>query len=74
MDTGFNVYDTTLINTGYSYALRVLVPLTVPKLTIICERTFIQNFTGEANFNKYVGIIPFSMMNDPDIDISDLNK
>lgn len=74
LDTNFNVYDTTVSNTGYSYALRVLAPLTVPKLTLMCERTFIQNFTGEANFNKYVGIIPNTMMNEVDIDISDPNK
>lgn len=71
LDTNFNIYDTTVSNTGYSYALRVLVPLTVPKLTLMCDRTFMQNFTGEANFNKYVGIIPNTMLNDVDIDISD---
>lgn len=74
LDTNFNVYDTTVSNTGYSYALRVLAPLTLPSLTLVCERTFIQNFTGDANFNKYVGIIPSTMMNDVDIDISDPNK
>jgi len=41
IDTYFNIYDTTLSNTGYSYPLRLLVPLRVPNLQISCDRTFI---------------------------------
>jgi hypothetical protein len=74
-DYKLNMYDTTLGNSGYSYMNKVVVPLRVDRVYIECDRTIIDDFSSQNEFDTYVGLIKPSKPDDLEVEmpIEDMN-
>ena len=74
-DYKVTMYDTTLGNSGYSYMNKVVVPLRVDRVYIECDRTIIDDFSSQNEFDTYVGLIKPRKPDDQEMElpIEDMN-